>query len=57
MEHGKHARQWLTTLETYAYPVIGDLNVADIDEASLAASAMLSKKTGERSAGPDLPAQ
>jgi integrase len=31
----KHAAQWRTTLETYAYPVIGDLNVADIDEAHL----------------------
>jgi integrase len=31
----KHAQQWRATLETYAYPVIGDLNVADIDEAHL----------------------
>jgi len=27
----KHAAQWAATLETYAYPVIGDLSVADID--------------------------
>jgi integrase len=31
----KHASQWRATLETYAYPVIGDLNVADIDEGHL----------------------
>ena len=31
----KHAAQWLATLEAYAYPVIGNLNVADIDEAHL----------------------
>jgi integrase len=31
----KHAAQWRATLETYAYPVIGDLSVADIDEAHL----------------------
>jgi integrase len=29
----KHAAQWLSTLETYAYPIIGDLSVADIDTA------------------------
>jgi integrase len=27
----KHAAQWLATLEIYAYPIIGDLPVADID--------------------------
>lgn len=27
----KHRAQWRSTLETYAYPVIGDLNVADVD--------------------------
>jgi integrase len=27
----KHAAQWTSTLETYAYPVIGDLFVRDID--------------------------
>ena len=26
-----HARNWLTTLETYAVPVIGDLSLADIE--------------------------
>lgn len=34
-KNAKHAAQWLSTLETYAYPIIGDLNVADIDEAHL----------------------
>lgn len=28
----KHKNQWITTLETYAYPVIGDKPVRDIDE-------------------------
>jgi len=27
----KHARQWTSTLETYAYPVIGNLSVNDVD--------------------------
>jgi integrase len=27
----KHKRQWRTTLETYAYPILGDLPVAAID--------------------------
>jgi integrase len=27
----KHSRQWASTLETYVYPKIGALNVADID--------------------------
>ena len=27
----KHARQWTSTLETYVYPVIGNLSVADVD--------------------------
>jgi integrase len=31
----KHAAQWRATLATYAHPIIGDLNVADIDEAHL----------------------
>lgn len=31
----KHRAQWSATLETYAYPIIGDLNVGDIDEAHL----------------------
>jgi integrase len=31
----KHAAQWATTLKTYAYPVIGDLAVADVETAHL----------------------
>jgi integrase len=31
--NGKHRQQWTNTLETYAYPVIGDLPVAAIDTA------------------------
>ena len=31
----KHGAQWRATLQTYAYPVIGNLDVADIDEAHL----------------------
>jgi integrase len=31
--NGKHHAQWESTLETYAYPVIGDLPVSDIDTA------------------------
>ncbi|KGU90714.1 tyrosine-type recombinase/integrase [Burkholderia pseudomallei] len=27
----KHAKQWTSTLEAYAYPVIGDIDVRDID--------------------------
>jgi integrase len=30
-KNGKHRQQWRNTLETYAYPVIGDLPVAVID--------------------------
>lgn len=30
-KNSKHGLQWGTTLETYAYPTIGNLNVADID--------------------------
>ena len=29
--NGKHRQQWRNTLKTYAYPVIGDLPVAEID--------------------------
>lgn len=32
-KNAKHAQQWVNTLETYAYPVIGDLSVEDIDAA------------------------
>ena len=31
----KHRDQWRSTLESYAYPVIGDLAVTDIDESHL----------------------
>jgi integrase len=31
--NGKHREQWNSTLETYAYPIIGDLPVAQIDTA------------------------
>jgi integrase len=34
-KNAKHAAQWRATLETYAYPVIGDLDVANIDEGHL----------------------
>ncbi len=30
-KNAKHRAQWRSTIETYAFPVIGDLNVADID--------------------------
>ena len=29
----KHRQQWTNTLKTYAFPVIGDLNVADVETA------------------------
>lgn len=29
----KHGKQWAATLETYAYPVIGEVHVSDIDTA------------------------
>jgi integrase len=32
-KNAKHAAQWATTLETYAYPVIGSLPVAAVEEA------------------------
>lgn len=31
--NAKHAQQWASTLENYAYPVIGDLSVEDIEAA------------------------
>jgi integrase len=34
-KNAKHIWQWKATLEKHAYPVIGDLNVADIDEGHL----------------------
>jgi integrase len=30
-KNGKHAEQWSATLTTYAYPVIGQLSVADVE--------------------------
>lgn len=34
-KNAKHAAQWETTLLTYAYPVIGDRDVADVDTAAV----------------------
>ena len=34
-KNAKHAQQWANTLATYAYPVIGDADVRDIDTAML----------------------
>ena len=34
-KNAKHRSQWRTTLETYAFPAIGDLSVADVDESHL----------------------
>jgi integrase len=34
-KNAKHAAQWRASFATYAYPIIGDLNVADVDEAHL----------------------
>jgi integrase len=31
--NSKHRKQWLSTMRDYVYPVIGDLNVADLDTA------------------------
>jgi integrase len=33
--NAKHAAQWNNTLETYAYPVVGGLNVTDVDTAGV----------------------
>lgn len=33
--NAKHAAQWQNTLETYAYPTLGKLNVNDIDDVDL----------------------
>jgi integrase len=32
-KNAKHRQQWANTLETYAYPILGDVPVADIDTA------------------------
>jgi integrase len=34
-KNAKHAQQWPATLGTYAYPVIGDLQVQDVDTAGV----------------------
>ena len=34
-KNAKHAWQWRQSLEAHAYPIIGDLNVADVDEGHL----------------------
>ena len=30
-KNGKHQAQWLTTLETYAFPSFGEVSVASVD--------------------------
>ncbi|MEN9717505.1 MAG: hypothetical protein RIQ99_383 [Pseudomonadota bacterium] len=35
--NAKHAQQWANTLKTYAYPIIGDLPVADVSAAHVVA--------------------
>ena len=34
-KNAKHRAQWRSTLETYAYPILGNLAVADIEESHL----------------------
>lgn len=34
-KNAKHAAQWLSTLEEYAYPVLGDLPVSDIESGDV----------------------
>ena len=34
-KNAKHAAQWTSTLETYAYPIIGNLQVAHVDTAHI----------------------
>jgi integrase len=34
-KNAKHRQQWANTLEQYAYPIIGDLAVADVDTAAV----------------------
>lgn len=36
LENRKHAAQWETTLDTYAFPLIGEMPVADVDTKSVA---------------------
>lgn len=33
--NAKHRQQWTNTLDTYAYPILGDLAVADVDTGSV----------------------
>ncbi len=35
--NAKHAKQWAATLETYAYPVIGDMDVSRVDTSHVLA--------------------
>jgi len=34
-KNAKHAEQWPSTLKAYAYPLIGDLSVAEVDNAAI----------------------
>ena len=34
-KNAKHAEQWPSTLKSYAYPLIGDLSVAEVDNAAI----------------------
>ncbi|MCL6741795.1 integrase arm-type DNA-binding domain-containing protein [Sphingomonas sp. RB56-2] len=34
-KNAKHAEQWPSTLKAYAYPIIGDVSIADIDNAAV----------------------
>ncbi|MCL4182436.1 MAG: tyrosine-type recombinase/integrase [Burkholderiaceae bacterium] len=35
-KNAKHAAQWITTLETYAFPTLGEMPIADIHAANVA---------------------
>lgn len=35
LSNEKHRKQWRSTLETYAYPTLGDLAVAKVDAAAI----------------------
>lgn len=35
--NGKHVAQWLRTLETYAFPIIGDLSIEDVNQDDIEA--------------------
>ncbi|PTE02672.1 tyrosine-type recombinase/integrase [Pandoraea apista] len=34
-KNAKHAQQWTNTLVTYAYPIIGDMDVRDVDTSAI----------------------